>query len=255
MEQSKTLPLMTHLVAGYPDMATSAHFLEMLLKLPVEYAEVQIPFTDPIADGPTILTANQAAIAAGVTVENVFEMLKTCAKSVDTKMVVMTYANIALGKGLYQFCAQCSAANVWGTIIPDLPFDSPLGQKYVEMCHKNGVQAIPVVSPLTTDERLNELAAYSPAFVYCTARAGLTGEETAFDGVLANYMARVKQAFPKAKLGLGFGLKTRFDIASALQLADTAIIGSELVRQLNAGGVTGVQAFLQDVRTHIEEGG
>ena len=146
------LKLMTHVVAGYPDMETTERLVEVMVANGADLVEIQVPFSDPLADGPTILAAGQAALDSGVTPGDCFRLVERLKKKVDVPLLMMTYGNIPYRMGMDVFVRRCCESGVSGLIVPDLPFDE--GSFYVETAKKYGVYPIPVVSPGMQEDRL-----------------------------------------------------------------------------------------------------
>ncbi len=241
--------LMTHLVGGYPDWETWRQTLQLMSDLGVEYTEVQLPFSDPIADGPTITQANYAAIAAGVTVEQVFAELAALRGQLQQKVLIMTYYNLIHKMGVGEFVRACEDAGVWGVIVPDMPLDEEPHEQFWAGCAQGQLAVVPVVSPMTTSQRLQQVAAMRPALVYGMSRTGITGRETQFGAAFGQYIARVRAALPAARLAVGFGVQTPADVQAVTAVADTAVVGSAVLRRLQGGGVAAVEAYLTELLT------
>lgn len=244
---------MTHIVAGYPDMKTSKDLLDTMIAQGVDYIEIQIPFSDPIADGPTMMQANVQSLANGTTVEDTFNLMEaTCQKIKQqgsrTKMLFMTYYNILHALGVEAFCRRAASIGVYGMIIPDIPIDEEEHEKFLHFAQKYKLNALPMVSPVTTEDRLTAIAAKNKSqFVYCMSRAGTTGERDDIPEYTATYLNRIRNYFPQAKIGVGFGISTKEHIDGYLKYADTAIIGSKVVKICEKHGIAGVNKFLTDI--------
>ena len=165
--------IMSHIVAGYPNLKESAKIAETMIDSKVAYLEIQIPFSDPIADGKTIMDANQKALDNGTVPEDAFDLLKKINKK-DTKILFMTYYNIIFKYGLEKFCKKAAAYGVYGLIVPDIPIDEEKHEHYLKISKKHGLKAIQVISPITTDKRLQKIAKHADSFVYCVSRTGTT---------------------------------------------------------------------------------
>lgn len=245
--------LMTHIVAGYPSEKISEALIDIMLELGTQYIEIQIPFSDPIADGPTLMHANTKALEAGMTPTKAMAMMKRVtnkikAKKLQTKMLFMTYYNIAHAMGVEKFCAEAAAAGAYGFIIPDMPIDEEPQEHFYAAAQKNGLSVLPVVSPITTEERLAFIAKKNPAeTVYCMSRNGITGAREDVPVYLEEYIIRVRKFFPKAQIGLGFGVSTKAHVEAFTQYADFAIIGSKVIKLVETEGLAGAKKFLADV--------
>ncbi len=225
-------PLMTHIVAGYPDMDTSEKLVEMMAPLCVQYIEIQIPFSDPIADGPTILHANKVSLENGTTTEDCFRLMSRLTKKVRTPLLFMTYYNIVLAHGTENFCRRAHESGAWGLIVPDMPFDEEKEEHFLTACKKNKLHAIQIISPLTTENRLKKIARIASGFVYCVSRLGTTGEQKELNPELTDYLDRVKKHIT-LPIALGFGISNKNHIKAALCHADIAVIGSKVINVMN----------------------
>jgi tryptophan synthase alpha chain len=241
---SKDILLMTHIVLGYPSMAESRRIVRHMVDAGVDLMELQIPFSEPIADGPVILHANQRALAAGATVDGCFELAHELAHELPIPFVFMSYYNVAWKRGLARFAAETRAAGLRGAIIPDLPFEE--GEALFSELEKQQLDPVFIFSPNTSDARMRAIAARARGFVYCVARKGVTGSNTEF-AVLDEYLARCRKA-TSLPLALGFGVKSRADIAAITGQVDIAVIGSETIRVVDQDGVEAVPSFIRGLR-------
>jgi tryptophan synthase alpha chain len=237
--------LMTHIVIGYPSFAASLEIVDAMVAAGVDLMELQIPFSEPMADGPVILAANQKALAAGSTVERCFEFAATVAKQHPIPFLFMSYYNVLFRAGVASFVERMQQAGVVGSIVPDLPPEE--GAEYLAAMEKAGLNPIFIFSPSTTDERLREIAKAARGFVYCVARKGVTGLQTTFSTALDAYLARCRAA-TKLPLALGFGVQDAADVAFLRGKADIAVVGSATLRLLDEQGVGAVGKFVKGLR-------
>lgn len=242
--EQRDILLMTHIVLGYPNFDDSLRIIEAMVESGVELMELQIPFSEPMADGPVILHANQKALAAGSTVDRCFEVAEEVTRRFDIPFLFMTYFNIAHARGPEVFPKQMAAVGMKGAIIPDLPFEE--GESFFEDMNEAGVDPIFLFSPNTTDERMAAIAERARGFVYCIARKGVTGASTDFHEIDA-YLARCRQA-TSLPLALGFGVKNASDVADLIGKVDIAVVGSQTIRVLDEQGVSAVAPFLESLR-------
>lgn len=224
--------LMTHVVAGYPDMETCEQLLIEMDRSGVSFIEIQIPFSDPIADGTTIMEANQYALDQGVTPEDCFDLMERVHKKVSTPLLFMSYFNILHHYGVDAFCKRAKQAGAYGLIVPDIPIDEEPYEHYLGSCQKNDLHPIQVISPITPDRRLKKIAQIASGFVYCVARKGTTGAQSGVDQNLGNYLKRVRK-YIKLPLAVGFGISSREHVDQVLKHADIAVIGSQVIRMIN----------------------
>lgn len=241
----KDILLMTHIVMGYPDFDDSLRVVESMVEAGVDIMELQIPFSDPMADGPVILHANQLALEAGSTVERCLEFGEEVSRRFDIPFLVMTYYNILFKYGVERFAERMASAGMMGAIVPDLP---PVeAELYLAAMKKNELAPIFIFSPSTSDERMRLIAESAEGFIYCVARKGVTGAETNFSEDLTAYLARCRAA-TDLPLALGFGVKDAADVALLKGKADMAVIGTQTIRVMEEQGVDAVKGFISGLR-------
>lgn len=252
LKESGRHGLMAHVVAGYPSMDVSEKLIETLAGAGADLIEIQIPFTDPLADGPTIMAANQKSLAAGTRVADCFRFAeKMSAKLPDTPLLFMTYVNIPFNYGMEAFCRDASRAGVCGLIVPDIPPEET-AERYHENALASGLDPIYILSPSSTDNRLEVIAEHARGFIYCTARVGTTGaRDNQYEG-LGSFIGRVKK-YSDLPLALGFGIKTAEHVRKASQLVDMSIVGSRVIDIFNeASGekeaLEGVEKFIRSLK-------
>ena len=237
---------MAHMIAGYPSMAESEKVAEALANGGADIIELQIPFSDPMADGPTIAVACGDALKAGATADDALSLLKKVAK-LGKPVAVMSYINPVFHMGITKFVKIISDTGASALIIPDCPFDSEEGRELIAACKENDVYLIPVVSPGVPKERLEQLAKESRGFVYCTTRQGITGATSKFSRELADFVAEAKKIF-NLPIAVGFGVKSREDVQSLAKIADIVIAGSVFVNLIKEKGVRASEAVEKKVR-------
>ena len=243
---SEKRPLfMAHMIAGYPTMPESEKIAAALVKGGADIIELQIPFSDPMADGPTIAVACEEALKGGATVASSLELLKKIS-SLGKPIAVMTYINPPFRYGLEKFVAAIKDAGASALIVPDCPFDAEEGRELLAACKENNVYLIPVVSPGVPKERLERLAKDSHGFVYCTSRQGITGATGTFVQELFDFVAELKKIF-KLPIAVGFGVKSRSDVETLGKHADIVIAGSVFVGVITSSGPSGVEQSVRDL--------
>lgn len=241
----KDILLMTHIVMGYPNFDDSLRVVESMVEAGVDIMELQIPFSDPMADGPVILHANQRALEAGSTVERCLEFGEEVSRRFDIPFLVMTYYNILFKYGVERFAARMAEAGMVGSIVPDLP---PVeADTYLKTMKQNGLAPIFIYSPNTSDERMRLISESAEGFIYCVARKGVTGAETTFSADLTTYLARCRAA-TNLPLALGFGVKDAADVSLLTGKADLAVIGTQTIRVMEEQGVDAVKGFISGLR-------
>lgn len=241
----KDILLMTHIVMGYPDFDDSLRVVEAMVEAGVDVMELQIPFSEPMADGPVILHANQRALEAGSSVERCLTFGEEVAKRFDIPFLVMSYYNILYKYGLERFADRMAAANLVGAIVPDLPPEE--ASEYLAAMKARSLAPIFIFSPNTSDARMRLIAESAEGFVYCVARKGVTGAETTFSKDLNQYLSRCRAA-TKLPLALGFGVKDAADVEMLKGQADLAVIGTQTIRVMDDQGVGAVRGFIEGLR-------
>ena len=241
--KTKTL-FMAHMIAGYPTIADAEKVAEVLAKGGADIIELQIPFSDPMADGPAIAVASDEVIKAGATVAKSLALLEKVAK-LGKPMAVMTYVNIAFRYDIPKFVKTIAKAGASALIVPDCPFDTEEGRELLSACKENDVFLIPVVSPGVPKERLEVLARDSRGFVYCTSRQGITGANSKFAKELFDFVKELKQIF-NIPIAVGFGVKSKEDVAELAKVADIVIAGSIFVSKIKTGGVGEIEELVRE---------
>ncbi len=243
--EQRDILLMTHIVLGYPSFAASLELIDAMVESGVDLIELQIPFSEPIADGPVILQASQRALANGASVEKFLAAAAAAAARHPIPFLLMTYYNIPYTCGVQAFATRMREAGLCGAIIPDLPPEE--GAEYLAAMREAELDHIFIFTPKSTEARLAVLASHARGFVYCVARKGVTGAETSFSSEMTAYLQRCRKA-TSLPLAVGFGLKDRADIAFLEGKADIAVIGSETLRLLDREGIEAVPPFLKSLR-------
>ena len=222
------MKLATHTVVGFPNEKTSE----------------KIPFSDPVADGEAITAANAVALAQKISPQKCRDFAARFAKKFPaTEIFLMSYFNPIFRFGISKFAAAAQKSGVRGFVVPDLPVDE--SEDFLKICRKNKLELIFVVAPNTPDERLRKIAEKKSGWIYATARLGITGSPTAIDSNLQKFLARIRR-FSKAEIGVGFGVKNSADLRKIESAgADIGIVGSELFRQFENGGLTNLEKFLR----------
>ena len=223
----KRAALMPYLMGGFPDVATSLAIGRAYADGGADLIELGIPFSDPIADGPVIQAAGSRALAAGT---GVADVLRICAELAPRlPVVLMTYANLVLARGVEAFTADAAAAGASGLIVPDLPLEE--APAVLEACEAAGLALVPLVAPTTTDDRMARIGERARGFLYTVSVTGTTGERAALSDTFAAIVQRAK-SHTDVPVALGFGIATPEQAADAAQAgADGVIIGSRLVRE------------------------
>ena len=245
LRQEKEILLMTHIVLGYPNFADCLRVVESMVEAGVDLMELQIPFSEPIADGPVILHANQRSLAAGSTVEKCLQFADDVSSRFDIPFLFMSYYNILFKYGVVEFARKMKEIGVTGAIVPDLPPEEASG--YLAAMQEQSLAPIFIFSPNTPENRLETIAECAEGFVYCVARKGVTGAETEFTAGFTAYLERCRAA-TGLPLALGFGVKDSADVDFLRGQVDIAVIGTESIRVMEEQGVEAVGEFIAGLR-------
>ena len=239
----KPILLMTHLMLGYPSFAANREVIAQMAANGVDCIELQIPFSEPIADGPVITRAGQASLNAGTKVADCLAFGAEMATAhPGVHFLFMTYYNILYKYGERAFLEKCRDIGMVGTIVPDLPPEE--GADYIASSRELGLAPIPFFTPTSTDARMREVAAQGEGFVYCVARRGVTGQHTEIDAGIAEYLARCRQT-TSLPLAVGFGISERADVRGLTGKADMAVVGTATIKLVDAEGPQAVGGYIR----------
>lgn len=239
---SKPLLLMTHTVVGYPSLEASWAMLEAMDAAGVDLVELQLPFSEPIADGPAFAKANQEAIRAGATWSTYFDFAARASRRFRFPLLFMGYYNSVFRMGAERFCARLAEAGMRGFIVADLPPEEATELNALARAH--ALAPILLMTPANSPARLAAIGRQASGFVYCLARKGVTGKKTDLSRSVEEFLARCRAATP-LPLGVGFGIRTPADMRALRGLADIAIVGTAGLEAWEAGGPGGYREFLQ----------
>ncbi|WP_037369371.1 tryptophan synthase subunit alpha [Sediminibacterium sp. C3] len=233
--QKKKKPVLNvYFTAGYPSLDSTLTVMEALAKNGVEIIELGMPYSDPLADGPTIQESSNKAINNGMTITKLFSQIEHCRKNShlqETGIVLMGYMNPILQYGFERFCADAANAGIDGLILPDLPAFE-FENSYGAIIKKYGLNFIFLVTPETTEERVRKLDNLSSGFLYAVSASATTGGDTDFDKV-NGYLRRLASYQLNNPVMVGFGIKDRQSFEAVTQYSHGAIIGSAYIKILS----------------------
>ncbi len=241
----KDVLLMTHIVVGYPSFEASLQVVDAMVAAGVDLMELQIPFSEPMADGPVILAANQKALAQGSTVERCFDFAAKVTRRHGIPFLFMSYYNVLFRAGVAGFVDRMKTAGLCGAIVPDLPPEE--AGAYLPAMESADLDPIFIYSPSTSDERMRSISSQGRGFIYCVARKGVTGLHTAFSAELDAYLARCRAA-TQLPLAVGFGVQDAADVDFLRGKVDVAVVGSATLRLIDEKGVGAVDGFIRGLR-------
>jgi tryptophan synthase alpha chain len=235
LKAQKRAGLITYFSAGDPDLATSYEILKGLPAAGADLIELGMPFTDPMADGPSIQLAGQRALKAGITVDATFDMVRRFRKETgdnDTPILLMGYYNLVYQRGPERFCKEAAAAGIDGFILVDLPPEE--ADELKPFAVANGLDTVLLTAPTTDDKRLPAVLKYSAGFVYFASVLGITGTKSATEEAVRRHVERIKR-HTKLPVGVGFGIRTPEQAAAVARHADAAVVGTAIVERVKAG--------------------
>lgn len=241
----KEILLMTHIVLGYPSLEINGQVIAAMVENGVELIEMQIPFSEPMADGPAIVKANQEAIEQGIKVKECLSFAKEMTAKHHISFLFMTYFNIILQYGVEDFCKDAKEIGIKGFIIPDLPPEE--GHDFFTLVRSHGIDPILIYAPTSTPDRMAQLNDSASGFIYCVARKGVTGQKTNLDHDFASYIKRCRQA-TSLPLAVGFGIADHNDVSQLRGKADIAVIGTKTIKLVNEQGPESVGPFIAGLR-------
>ncbi|RJQ33370.1 MAG: tryptophan synthase subunit alpha [Actinobacteria bacterium] len=212
---------------GYPDYENSVVALKAIAKV-ADIVEVGIPFSDPLADGPTIQQASQQALSLGINTQKALEAVKEIRDECKTPLVAMTYYNLFYRYGLEKFVSDANKAGLDGVIIPDLPPEE--ADSWLNIA-KNKLETVFLAAPTSVDNRLKQICRISQGFIYAVSVTGVTGERTNLPANLADFIKKIKSITDK-KVAVGFGISTPDQVSELANISHGIIIGSAIIKQM-----------------------
>lgn len=239
--------LSIYFTAGYPDLKDTEKIIKDLEKSGVDFLEIGLPFSDPLADGPTIQESSTQALRNGMTTNILFDQLKGIRNSVKIPLIMMGYFNPMLQYGVEKFCKKCQETGIDGLIIPDLPVDV-YNEQYRAIFEKYGLINIFLITPQTSDERIKFIDSVSNGFIYMVSSASVTGSTKGFGEDTKNYFQRIASMNLKNPQIIGFGINNKETFQDATKYADGAIIGSAFVKHLTEKGSDNISSFVSSIR-------
>ena len=239
-----------YVTAGYPTLGHTRELVAGLAELGADVIELGIPFSDPMADGPTIQRSSQGALDNGTTVDDVFDVLAELRRASEVPVVVFSYLNPVYARGVETFVREAAAAGADGILPTDLPLgaDPVLEGRLLE----SPLDFVRLIAPTTYPERMRAIARASQGFVYYIARTGVTGARAELRSELASEAGAVRAVSP-LPVAVGFGVSTAEHARAVVAACDAAVVGSALVDRLDEGGVAGALALARELRGALDE--
>ena len=253
LKQNSKCAFIPFITAGDPDLATTAKALEVLAENGADIIELGVPYSDPLADGPTIQAAATRALQKGVQLEDVLKIVKDAVNKIDVPIILFTYYNPIYYRGAESFLQQIKEAGVSGLVVPDLPLEE--ADTLLNSAQKIGIEVILLVAPTSSPERIKAIAAKSQGFIYLVSVTGVTGIRSEMAAGVKDLVASLHSATDKP-IGVGFGIS---DPEQAKQVkdwgADAVIVGSAIVKRLAEGtpeaGLKAIAEFCRSLKQAI----
>ncbi len=251
IKKEKRLGLMTHVVVGYPSLDKTESLVKTMAESIVDFIELQIPFSDPLADGVTIMRACEKALEGGVKVRDAFKLANILSKQIEIPLLFMAYYNTVFKYGTKRFCDDAKKVGISGLIIPDIPLDEEDEEHFIKYCEQAKLKNIRVMSPSSTSDRLKKNARVASGFVYCTARQGITGAKEQLDPALSAYLKKVKSFF-SIPMAVGFGISKKEHLNYVRSVADIAVIGSAIIDVINKSNSVDIERNVKIFLNELE---
>lgn len=246
LEQDRKL-LSIYFTAGFPNLNDTVSILKQLQDVGVDMIELGLPFSDPLADGPTIQESSTQALKNGMTTHTLFEQLKDVRKHIHVPLIIMGYFNPMMQYGVERFCQKCQEVGIDGLIIPDLPVNV-YHEQYQELFQQYGLLNMFLITPQTPQERIRYIDSVSEGFIYMVSSAATTGAQSSFGDMQTEYFKRIGAMDLNAKLLVGFGISNAETYQAATAHSKGAIIGSAFIKHLEANGADSVASFVTKIR-------
>ncbi len=249
-QQCALIPFIT---AGDPDLATTAQALKILDAAGADLIELGVPYSDPLADGPVIQAAATRALAQGVKLDDVIQMVAEVSPQLQAPIILFTYYNPILNRGIHTFLSQIAAAGVKGLVVPDLPLEE--AEELLVPAAEIGIEVILLVAPTSSQERIIAIAAKSQGFIYLVSVTGVTGVRSGLESRVGDILTNLRTITDKP-IAIGFGISAP-EHAQQVQKwgADGVIVGSAMVKRLAEGtpaeGLGAIETFCRSLKVAI----
>lgn len=238
--------LSIYFTSGFPELDDTTKVIQGLSSAGVDFIEVGLPYSDPLADGPTIQNSSQKALKNGINLDIVFDQLLQIKETNSTPLVLMGYLNQMLKYGEDKFCQKLVECGIDTVIIPDLPMIE-YENHYQELFNTYGINNVFLITPLTSEERIRKIDSYTQSFIYMVASSSITGAKGEISQQQIDYFERIKAMNLQSKLIIGFGISDHRTFSKACEYGNGAIIGSAFIRFLEQNGINKISDFVKNV--------
>ena len=231
---------------GFPILTATKSLIESLAKNNVDMIEIGLPFSDPLADGPTIQASSTQALKNGMTTEILFSQIKDIRETVTIPLIIMGYFNPIMQFGVKNFLKKCQETGIDGLIIPDLPLEIYLSE-YKETFESYSIAMIFLITPQTTTERIRLIDENSNSFIYMVSSSSVTGSRDSFDDNQLEYFERIASMNLKNPQIIGFGISNKTTFQQATKRQKGAIIGSSFIQFISSNPISDISKFIQNI--------
>lgn len=236
-----------YFTAGFPQLHDTVEIIENLEKSGVDLIEIGLPFSDPLADGPTIQESSTKALRNGMTTELLFEQLSGIRKRVNIPLIIMGYFNPVMQYGVEAFCQKCEDIGIDALILPDLPLRE-YQLHYKEIFNRHGLDLIYLITPQTPEERIRAIDEMSNSFIYMVSSSSTTGAKAGFSEENQEYFKRIADMKLKNPTLVGFGISDKNSFDQATAHSQGAIIGSAFIKHIETQGIDQISSFVQNLK-------
>ena len=245
LKENKKL-LSIYFSAGFPKLDDTVEIIKELEKNNVDFIEIGLPFSDPLADGPTIQDSSSKALKNGMNTNYLFNQLANIRNNVKIPLIIMGYFNPILQYGVEKFCKKCEEVGIDGCIIPDLPVQI-FHKNYKKTFDKYGLINIFLITPQTSENRIKYIDEVSDGFIYLVSSSSTTGGINGFGNEQLNYFKRISRMNLKNPLITGFGISDKKSFNEATAYSNGGIIGSAFIKHLKTKGISKIDKFIQSI--------
>ena len=239
--------LSIYFTAGYPHLKSTNEIIKNLVSAGTDMIEIGLPFSDPLADGETIQMSSKIALDNGMSTKILFDQLKGIRNHVNIPLIIMGYFNPIFQFGVEEFCKKCYEIGIDGLIIPDLPIDIYL-TKYKPIFEKNQLQNIFLITPQTSDERIEYIDKNSAGFIYVVSSSSITGSTNKFNENSLNYFRRLENMRLSTPTIIGFGISNNENFSIASKYSKGCIVGSAFIKYLQNNEINSIKMFVDEIK-------
>ena len=250
LDKKSSNVLSIYFTSGFPELDDTTKVIQELSDAGVDFIEVGLPYSDPLADGPTIQDSSQKALQNGINLDVVFGQLTHIKETNKTPLVLMGYLNQLLKYGEEKFCQKVVDCGIDTVILPDLPMVE-YENHYKALFDKYGINNVFLITPLTTEERIKKIDSYSQSFIYMVASSSITGAKGEISQQQIDYFERIKSMNLKSKLIIGFGISDYQTFSKACEYGNGAIIGSAFIKSLQKNGISSINKFVKSIKNNL----